>query len=135
MAHGATDDDATLLSDEILWRRVPPWHVVPHQTGVGRTVSSAAFDDDTDGSPMSVVLAGGAAGPDTVLAGHEGFGIVGFRVSLARELGLSVRRDPTASEPAHAVVVGRKSHGVRKRLRAGSHWVLRPAHWTDVELA
>ena len=135
MAQGATDDDATILGDEILWRRVPPWHVVPDQNRVGRTVSSGAFDDDTDGSPMSVVLAAGAAGPDTVLVGHEGFGLVGFRASLARELGLSVRRDPTESEPAHAVVVGRKSHGVRKRLRAGSNWVLRPADWTDVGLA
>jgi hypothetical protein len=33
------------------------------------------------------------------------------------------------------VVVGRKSRGVRRRLRAGSSWVLRPADWTDVELA
>jgi|SRR3954471_16831323 len=135
MARGATDDDATVLDDEILWRRVPPWHVVPDQNRVGRTVSSAAFDDDTDGNPMSVVLAGGADGPEAVLVGHEGFGLAGFRVSLARELGLGVRRDPTESEPAHAVVVGRKSHGVRKRLRAGSRWVLRPADWTDVELA
>ena len=134
MARGAADDDATILGDEILWRRVPPWHVVPDQNRAGRSVSSAAFDDDTDGSPMSVILATGAAGPEAVLAGHEGFGLAGFRVSLVRDLGLGVRRDPTESEAAHAVVVGRKSHGVRKRLRAGSHWVLRPADWTDVEL-
>ena len=132
-AQGSPVDDPTIPDDEILWRRIPPWHGVPDKGRGDRMVSSAAFDD-TDGQPMSVVIASEAAGPDSALAGHDGYALAGFRAGVAREIGLAIRRDPTDEQPAHAVVVGKKTGSIQKKLRNSAHWVVQPPDWSDVHL-
>ncbi len=89
--------------------------------------SSAAFDDNADGS-MSVVLyqelLGSGRQPDSILLGHENFGLVAFTAGLARECNQAVVRDPLPTEPAHALVVGKKTGSAKKRMCRGSRWVI-----------
>ena len=46
---------------------------------------------------------------DSVLAGHDGFGLVSFLAGLARAEGQGIMRMPLAEEPAHAEVFGKKT--------------------------
>jgi hypothetical protein len=125
-AYGGYDDDPTIPDETILWRRIPPrWFHRDESLGRLRP-AKAAFDDDPDGSPMSVVIADESRGQAAVLAGHEGYGLAAFTAHLARECRLRIARAPTDDEPAHAVVVGRKTDSVRRRLARGSDWVVLP---------
>ena len=123
-------DDAAIPNEADLWRRIPPWHFVSDETTGGRRVSSAAFDNDPDGQPMSVFLASvmeeTCRGPADTVLGHVGFGLASFTAGLARSCGQGVASDPEPDEPAHAVVFGRKTDSVRNKLRRGSRLLIVP---------
>jgi hypothetical protein len=131
MPAGDYTDDPTIADDAVLWRRIPPWHVI-FDANLGRPrPSKAAFEDHPNGSPMSVVLAeevarSGRAAAD-VLRGHEDFALAAITAGLARERNQGVARDPVPEEPAHAVVFGRKTESVKRALARGSQWVLPPS--------
>jgi len=119
-------DDAAIPDEAVLWRRVPPWHFF-YDENLGRVrPSSAAFEDDTDGNPMSVVLAAESKGSDSVLAGHVGYALAAFTVGLARQCQQGIVRDLLPDEPAHALVFGRKTRSVRNRLAQATTWVVAP---------
>lgn len=126
MAVGGYADDPTIPDEAELWRRVPPGYIVYDPHAGRRRPSSMAFYDHQSGSPMSVVLAAEARGLEAVLAGHAGYALVAITVGLVRACGQGVARDPLPNEPAHAVVFGRKTAAVRKRLVRGSRWVVPP---------
>jgi hypothetical protein len=124
-------DDLTIPAGSMLWRRIPPEWVI-HDENLGRKrPSSQAFQDDRDGNPMSVFLADLMVelgrGPEEALAGHEGYALVSFSVGLARECNQGVAREPTLTEPAHAVVFGKKTGSVRNRFARECDWVVPPA--------
>ena len=126
MATTAYNDDPTIPDGAVLWRRVPPWHFF-YDENLGRVrPSSAAFDDDTDGEPLSIVLAAESDGPERVLAGHAGYALAAFTAGLARECNQGIARDPLPDEPAHALVFGRKTRSVRNRLAQSATWVVPP---------
>jgi hypothetical protein len=52
--------------------------------------------------------------------------VVGIPRSLCEELGLAVQPDPFPENPAHCLILGRKSGTIRRRLRDGCQR-LRPA--------
>jgi len=123
-------DDPTVPNDSELWRRIPPKLIVLDENMGRRRPSSAAFKNSRDGSPMSVFLADVLRelnrGPETVLAGHDDFALAAITAGLARECNQSVARDPLQGEPAHAVVIGKKTEAVRTKLALGSHWIVLP---------
>jgi hypothetical protein len=127
MAFDDYTDDPTIPDDAELWRRIPPWHFVDDANLGQIRPSSAAFEDDPSGSPMSVILGGEAGDLQRALAGHEGFALVSITAALARGLGLGVARDPRPDEPAHAVVFGRKNKRISRRLAMGSRWIIPPS--------
>ena len=119
-------DDPSISDDAELWRRIPPWHFYRDEK-LGRVrPSKAAFEDDGDGSPMSVVLAADAGAPGSALAGHAGFALAAITAGLARSCGQGVVRDPTPDEPAHAVVIGRKTDSIKRRFAREARWVVLP---------
>ena len=131
MGNGEYSDDSTILDEAELWRRIPPWHFVKDENlGQGRP-SKAAFDNHPNGSPMSVVLADmvteSGRDPSTVLTGHEGFALAAITAGLARACEQGVAREPLSDEPAHAVVFGKKTDSVKKKLARGSRWIVPPS--------
>lgn len=128
---GSYDDDPTILDEDTLWRRIPHWHFVVDENIGGVRPSSAAFADDAEtGDPMSVVLGDEVLEahrrPEDILAGLEGFAMVAFSTGFARSQKQAVARDPTPSEPAHALVVGKKTGSVRKAFAKNCEWVIPP---------
>lgn len=125
----AYQDDSTVKDDAILWRNIPPWHFVRDENGQIRA-SSAAFSNDKDGSPMSVSLADVArvAGrsPDDMIEFLPGFALSQFVAALARRCDQGIARDPNLENPAHALVFGRKTKAIQRKLAKGAAWVIPP---------
>lgn len=121
-------DDPTIDDASELWRRIPPYHFYPDKILKRTRPASAAFDDDPDGTPMSVVLVekGRNKDPAKVLEGHEGFGLVSFSVGFARSLGQGVTREPSPHEPDHAHVFGKKTKGTKRKFAKKSKWIVSP---------
>lgn len=111
-----------------LWRRVPPWHF-PKYPGHDFP-NSAAFADDPDGSPMSVVLVEvllrGGRGPAEVLKGHEDYALAEITIASVEAEGCVVEAHPLPDEPAHALVLGKKTQGARKRIAKSAVWIVAP---------
>ncbi|HZO27835.1 MAG TPA: hypothetical protein VFH48_17800 [Chloroflexota bacterium] len=126
MLDGQTLDDPSIPDDAELWRRIPPWHFY-FDGKLGRIrPSKAAFEDDGDGSPMSVILAAEAGQPERALEGHEGYALAVITAGLARSCGQQIVRDPTAEEPAHAVVIGLKTDSIKRRFAREARWAVLP---------
>lgn len=126
MANGEFRDDATIPDDAELWRRVPPQHFVLDENEGAIRPSSAAFDDDRDGSPMSVFIGSEMESTDPALAVHDGYALASFTAGEARDCGQRLMRDPLPGSPAHAVVFGPKPKSVRKKLGRAARWVVPP---------
>lgn len=127
-SEGNTPDDQSIPDEAQLWRRIPGQHMIRDSSGVLR-ISSAAFDNDTNGSPMSVVLgddvlrAGRAA--NSVIGSLVNFGLASVTAEFLRNLDQGVTRDPIENEPAHALVHGKKSRSTRQRMAKEAVWIIR----------
>lgn len=123
------DDPAIQDADQML-RRIPPWHIVPDANSGGRRPSSAAFEDDDDGAPMSMyrrtVIDATGGNFKRVMVGHIGYGLVGLSAGDLRGRDQTVHSDPLEDEPAHAVICGPKTDGNRKFFYRRSVWVVAP---------
>ena len=117
--------------DAIVWRRVPPWHIEPNGVrpkkadGTFRP-SSAAFEDDGDGDPMSVDIVDDSLTIQRELAGHEGYGVVSISVGELRKLDLDVRRKIEPNNPNHGQVIGHKTRSIRNKIAEKCVWVFDP---------
>lgn len=95
----------------------------------GKRPSSAAYEDDPDGSPTSVTIAEESTMSrclDPVRALTKLFAVAEFPSQAVRDKGLALRRDPIEDEPAHAVMEGKKTKSVRNYLARNSKWVHEP---------
>ena len=120
------NDDVSIGDAAILWRRIhPTWWVKDHNNG-GRRISSEAFDDSDDGSPMSVAITAECAGTGTLLNGFPGYGLASLTAGDVRQCKQGVVKSPTKSLPAHASVVGRKTRGNRRCMRKKAQVVVTP---------
>lgn len=97
------DDDPTIPDAAELWRRIPIWQWTPDSSrAIGFRPSSGAFDDPE----LSVVIAHECGGGiETLLRGHEAFGIASFTAGFVRGLGWGIVRAPVAGLPGHAMSV------------------------------
>lgn len=130
MEQTAYTDDPTIGNDAWLWRRIPSRHFF-FDENLGRIrPSKAAFENDDDGHPMSVVLADlvttSGRGPAHVLHGHGGFALAQITAGLARSKQQGVQRDSLPDEPAHALVFGKKTESVRRTFAKACEWVVPP---------
>ena len=132
-------DDRSVPDDAVLWRRIP-LNTVCVTTHEGREIpSSAAFDDSSDGSPMSVALASVLEKPERLLEGRScPCGVVGFTAGEARALGLRICPDDAGdSYRGHAYVAGNKTKKTKRALAVASRWVVSPeqarARWPSAK--
>jgi hypothetical protein len=109
------ENDPDIPDTAVLWRRVPARHYVFDENLGRNRPSSEAFEDNPDGTPMSVFLASDCTGPEVALAGHEGYGLVAIAAGLARQCNQAVARDPSEG-PAHVVVVGKKTSSIKTKF-------------------
>ena len=124
-------DDESVPQTAVLWRRIPKWHYKYDENEADYRPSTASFEDDSDGSPMSSYLADECGEPAVALKGHQGFGLVALTAAQVRELGLKIVRMETPGPPGHVLVVGKKTDGVRKKLKKHCTWVKRPEDEPD----
>lgn len=118
-------DDPTIPDEADVWRLVLPLWMVPGDNGVGVRPSTAAFDDSSDGDPMSAILARSGRDPrDVVPATSPDAGVVAFSARFLRDAGMELERAPVRAEPDHILVRGRKTKSVRKKLVRGCRWVV-----------
>jgi hypothetical protein len=121
-------DDPSIHSDDPLWRRIHPMQVVPDPKSGGFRPSSAAFNDPSNGTPMSVVLGkevlAAACTSESVLQDHPGFSLASLTAGLARKHQQTVYRLPVAGEPAHAEVKGAKPKSTCKEFAKQATWVV-----------
>jgi len=122
MAGAAADDDPSISDDALFWRRVHPDHIVLDENLGRQRPSSQEFRDDE----LSVILAEPGRQPATALEAHPGRFLVAIGAHELRQRGLAITRDPTDDEPAHCVVLGKKTRSTAEGLARAAVWVVPP---------
>ena len=83
---------------------------------------------------MSVVISRECTGGlDTLLRGHESFGVFSFSAGEARQLGCRVVRAPDPDLPGHALVLGRKGRRGWVNLARARPMIREPVDRTGLE--
>ena len=80
---------------------------------------------------MSVALGdtleGAGRQPNSVLEGYPAdFWLVSFPADAARRVEQAVCRDPKDDEPAHGLVVGKKTGACQRALARAATWIVAP---------
>lgn len=123
-------DDRTVSDGVALLRRIPPRHFYFDETLNRRRPSSAAFEDDSDGDPMSVyrgdVIESEAGDIRRVMIGHEGYALVALTAGQVRSKSQTVSPDPLPEESSHATVCGPKTGATRRWFSRQARWVILP---------
>ena len=92
--------------------------------------SSAAFEDDSDGDPMSVyrndVITAEQSTVERVMVGHEGFGLVALEAGRLRSKQQTIFPNPLPEESSHAKVCGPKTASRRRGFAKQALWVIPP---------
>jgi hypothetical protein len=124
-------DDATIPDAADLWRRLIPDWIIPDSNTGGVRISSAAFDDSRDGTPMSVLLADVVAKthrtPEQVLADFKGYGLAAITAGAVRGHKQGVMPTPKPDEPAHASVFGPKTGSTKKGMAKAARLLIAPS--------
>jgi hypothetical protein len=105
---------------------VHPYWWVPDGNLGGRRLSTQAFEDSKDGTPMSVIIRDQTMDTSSVLRGLPRFGLAAFTAAKARACAQRIIRDPMPEEPAHALVVGRKNPVAKRCLLAAAMLLVEP---------
>ena len=123
-------NDPTIADGVSLLRRVPRKHFYLDEN-LGRwRPSSAAFEDDDDGDPMSVYrqdIIEAEGGPiDRVMVGHEGYALASITAYHVRSKDQPVHPDPLPEESSHTQVCGAKKKSTCRWLAMQSEWAIPP---------
>ena len=124
------DDPEIAAAAVPLLRRIAKWHFVRDGNDGRFRPSTAAFEDDRDGDPMSVyrsdVIEAEGGRQKRVMVGHPDFGLVSITAGLVRQQHQTVHSDPLPEESAHAKVCGPKSRATRRFFVRRCAWVIAP---------
>jgi hypothetical protein len=125
-------DDQSIEDNTSLLRRIPPRHCIFDENENRWRPSSAAFEDDDDGDPMSIylstILFQEKRELSDVLVGHDGYSLASITAGLARANNQTVRPDPLPEESSHGVVCGdkgkNKKSAPKKRFAMAATWII-----------
>jgi len=123
-------DDATVPDSVALLRRIPPKHFyLDHNLGRCRP-SSAAFEDDEDGDPMSIyrkdVIDRERGDVRRVLIGHPGYALTTLTAGQVRSKSQTVFPAPLPEESSHAKICGPKPRSTRRWFSEQAVWAIPP---------
>ena len=123
-------NDPKVADSVALLRRIPHWHFYFDRRLGRKRPSSAAFEDDGDGDPMSVyrldVVESEGGDAQRVMAGHPGFALASLTACQARSRLQTVFPDPQPEESSHTKVCGPKTDAVRRWFASQAVWVIEP---------
>jgi len=125
------NEDSGFSSDTELWRRIPP-DKYTFDDNLGRLRPKSYAFTDSDDSPMSVTVAEFYLNSGLTLEDYfdrfkeDRYGLASITVGLIKELNLELELDRHDDDPGHAVVIGKKSRGIRRRMAEESVWVVKP---------
>lgn len=125
-SHDVPTDDRAIADETPIWRRISPQWWVRDENRGGFRVTSQAFQDHRNGSPMSVAIATECS-EEEFIGDHAGYGIAQLLVGEARGCNQGVVRAPLRELPAHAHVVGKKNTRNRQCLRDAAQVIVEPA--------
>lgn len=123
------EDDISIANSDYLLRRIFQdfWKIDDDNQDRTRP-SSQAFNDPSNGSPMSVfienIILDAGRSVFEVLSGYPSNGLAKFTAGVAREVDLGIKKDPLPDEDSHAEVFGNKTRSVKNHLARNSEWVL-----------
>jgi hypothetical protein len=120
------DRPLDIAPDAVFWRRVRPDWIIPDENLGRRRPSSAAFDDDRDGDPMSMYQANAGNAVEDVLQGFDGYGLVSLTGAQLKALGYAVFSRPEQGFPSHVEVSGKKTKGAKSNMAKNALWVFEP---------
>ena len=122
MSLSAFTDDPTIDDKEIIWRRIPQLQVVPDDNLKRKRPSSNCFHDSTGGH-LSVYIASEAISSQAVMQDAKERFLVSLSVGFIRQLGLGITRDSSTGGPGHALLLGKKTGGIRSQMAKTATWV------------
>jgi len=123
-------DDPAIAHGEALLRRVPPKHFYLDQN-LGRwRPSSAAFEDDDDGDPMSVyrrgIIEAEGCSIHRVMQGHENYALASLTTGQIRSKDQTVHADALPEESSHTQVCGAKPKSTCRWFAKQAEWAIPP---------
>jgi hypothetical protein len=117
-------DDLTILNVAELWRRIHPNQIVPDDNIGDYRPSKAAFKDSSMSVQIAEILFSNGLSPSDALKKYPGYSLASITAGQARDLRQGVRRNPLPDDLAHALVFGKKTDSISKKLAKGSKWVI-----------
>lgn len=119
-----------MANESALLRRIPRMHFHFDQKLGRLRPSSAAFEDDDDGDPMSVyrgeVIESEGSDIRRVMIGHSGFALASLTAGQVRSKNQTVFADPLPEESSHAKICGPKPTSVQRWFAREAVWVIPP---------
>jgi hypothetical protein len=126
MPDRAFTNDPSIASHEVLLRRLQPDWIVPGNHGRMR-IASAAFKHQEMSIIFYAVLQNQGRSVQDALSGRSGNSLCSITAGLARDLGQGVVYDiDPPNDPAHGLVIGKKTQGVANRFAREATWVIPP---------
>jgi hypothetical protein len=123
------DDDATIADDVTLYRRVPIAHQYYDKNRSCHRCSTGLFRDSKLSIGLGNELEKLGKEPQAMLDDFPDNWLVSFPAGVARsDAGGNqhIRHEPTAREPWHGVVYGKKREAIQKFLACACSWVVPP---------
>ena len=122
---GGLEDDPSIAGDTLLYRRVVPRWIVADGNRNCQRLATGAFQ----GVEMSVGVGDtlGADPAESLLEGQpDDVCLVAFEARVAREIDQAVCRAPKDDDPAHGLVVGKKTDAKQRTLARSATWAKAP---------
>ena len=124
MSEKSSTNEPSIADDEVLLRRLQPDWIVPGNHGRMR-IASAAFKHEEMSILFYSVLQNQGRTVQDALSGHSDNSLCSITAGLARELGQLVVYDvEPPNDPAHGLVVGKKTKAVANRFAREARWVI-----------
>jgi hypothetical protein len=117
-------NDPSIVDAEVLLRRLLSDWIVPGEEGRMR-IASAAFKHYELSIQFKSLLIRQGRGVEDALRGYPNNSLCSITAGLARELDQGVVYDPEPPhDPAHGLVVGKKTQRIANRFAREASWVI-----------
>ena len=113
-------DDRDIPHTARLWRRIVPDWVEPLEHGGSRPKSISFKDRRSDAVSIHIAE---LTTPDRILEAYPGVLLAEITAGLVRSIGCGVFRDPTPTDPSHALIRPSPTTSGARTLAKASRWV------------